>query len=210
MRGRHLPRLAVVAFALAPACSGAASSELLSAGAAGAGASDAGAETSEQGGGADASSQPEAQPPLDSGGGVQDAGLPETGVTDSGGAGGGMTIFCPPSPCAPPAFCCVTGAGQGNPPKYACETSPASCNGNGGPGTTVHCDRTADCAPGDVCCGSDYNGFYSDVSCRPQQQCGGNGQGFQQVQFCDPHVGDCPQGTTCQPSQVLPGYSVCN
>jgi hypothetical protein len=61
-----------------------------------------------------------------------------------------------------------------------------------------------------VCCGSNANNFYSDVSCQPTP-CGGTTGGVEQVQFCDPGMpGDCPPGAPhCQQSMILNGFFVC-
>jgi hypothetical protein len=61
-----------------------------------------------------------------------------------------------------------------------------------------------------VCCG-DWNGrsSFSVVSCRQGTECGAP-NGIQDYEFCDPQIAsDCPQGTTCQMSAMLPGYNEC-
>jgi hypothetical protein len=212
------PRLALVTFAcasacasalvLAPlaACGGAAPSDLLTGTYSGpTGGVDASIDTGPvQGGGHDAGARPDVSTVQDSGG-VADASVPDTSVDETGGGGAG-TVFCGNDTCTTPQqYCCVTGAGQGSTPSYSCKMGQASCGSTAGPGTPVHCDKTADCPSGDVCCGSDYNGYYADVSC--QTSC--TGTGFTPVQFCDSSGSDCPQGMTCQMSGVLTGYWVC-
>ena len=77
-----------------------------------------------------------------------------------------------------------------------------------GPGTPISCADAADC-PGEVCCGDNLNGLYSRVSCAASCM-GMTTGGATEITFCDPAGNDCPAGTTCQPSQVLAGYNVCN
>jgi hypothetical protein len=38
---------------------------------------------------------------------------------------------------------------------------------------------------------------------------GTDSQGNSLIQFCDPAAADCPVGTTCNTSQLLPGFHVC-
>jgi hypothetical protein len=83
-----------------------------------------------------------------------------------------------------------------------CEHQGQACTG----GTTVHCAAAADCPMNYVCCGQkDPTGMmYTEVGCR--QSCNGTGQ----VTFCDPAAMDCPMAApTCQQSQLLQGFNVC-
>jgi hypothetical protein len=208
MRGAAFSPVLVLCLAVVSACSGAAPSDLL------AGTSTeptGGVDASVDGdnhdpGGHDAGAPTDAATIHDSGD-VQDVvSVPETSVPETGG--GGDDVYCGSATCtAPQQYCCVTGAGQGLTPSYKCQSGQGNCGGGASPGTSVHCDKTADCPGGEVCCGSDFNGSYSDVSC--QASCNGSGQGFMQVQFCDPNANDCPQGLSCQMSMVLIGYNVC-
>jgi hypothetical protein len=217
MRGAVCSPVLVLCLAVVSACSGAAPSDLLASTYSGTtteGGVDASVDSGNHDpGGHDASSggQTDATTIHDSGD-VQDVvSVPETGVVETGGGGGG-DVNCGSSTCAAPQqFCCVTGAGPGGNPSYKCQSGQGNCGGSANPGTPVYCDKTADCPGGDVCCGAEYNGaggaYYSDVSC--QATCNGTGSNPMQVQFCDPNGNDCPQGMTGQMSQVLIGYSVC-
>jgi hypothetical protein len=47
------------------------------------------------------------------------------------------------------------------------------------------------------------------VSCRQGTVCGAP-NGIQDYEFCDPQIAsDCPQGTTCQATDMLTGYYEC-
>jgi hypothetical protein len=60
-----------------------------------------------------------------------------------------------------------------------------------------------------VCCGDNQNGFYAEVSC--QATCTGpSPSGGTYIQFCNLMTNPCPAGWSCQPSQVLLGFNVCN
>jgi len=211
---RRLPAVVVTVLALVPACSGAASSDLLNPGGPAFGTD---AAVDAPGHGPSDSGAPDTQPVADAGGGGPvDTGAPDTGnVIDSGtgSSGGGPTVACGTTMCElPSSYCCVSGLdpGGGGTPSYKCDTNSGQCQAGSGTSTPVRCDKTADCKSGYVCCGDNLNGVYSEVTCA--QTCTGmSSQGGTYIQFCDPMVNDCPQGsgTTCQPSQALPGYSVC-
>jgi len=208
MHRRTVPVLAVALLALAPACSGAAQSDLLTGPA---GSSSGG--TVERDGGIDSG-----RPVEDAGtpdgttvdaSGPPDAGVPETGGKDSGGGPQGTQVLCPqngqPSTCNPGQVCCVSGDPQAGTQTDTCDPSGATCAG-----TPVHCASAADCPNSEVCCGTqsyDPNTgsyMYSDVSCA--KDCSGQGH----YVFCDPqHPNACPNGTGCGPSQLLQGFSVC-
>jgi hypothetical protein len=126
------------------------------------------------------------------------------GSDDSSSSG---TISCGNATCTLPAeFCCVT-TSQGT-QSQTCATDPASCKGQGD--SPVQCTSSTQCPQGQVCCGSNANNFYSDVSCQPAP-CGGTTGGVEHVQFCDPQSpGDCPpDAPRCQQSMVLGGFFVC-
>jgi hypothetical protein len=126
------------------------------------------------------------------------------GGDDSSSAG---TIPCGNAVCTLPAeFCCVT-ANQGT-QMQACDMNQAGCMGQGG--SPVRCTSSTQCPMGQVCCGSNANNFYSDVSCQPAP-CSGSSGGVERVQFCDPQSpGDCPSDAPrCQQSTVLGGFFVC-
>jgi hypothetical protein len=107
-------------------------------------------------------------------------------------------MYCDPSLGE---YCCLPrqGLGGGGPPMCLPQSAPCG-------GVPVRCDKTADCPAGQMCCGTDQNGGYVDVSCASDCSGGGPGQTFQ---FCDPAVGDCPPNTHCRMSMDLPGYHVC-
>jgi hypothetical protein len=60
-----------------------------------------------------------------------------------------------------------------------------------------------------VCCGENVNGVYAQVDCQPD--CTGTGpSGGDLITFCSQMAqSDCTGGMTCQPSQVLVGFYVC-
>jgi hypothetical protein len=213
MRGRFVSMLSfstLLAMALAPACGGATDShDLLGGGGGGSssGGVDAGHDSSHVVGSVDSGAALDtgtkvdsSTGPIDSGGGLPEASpLPEAG-------GGGFS--CPPTTCKDPSVCCATGTGQGMTPTFKCQDANKPCGNTTSPGTPISCAVGADC-PGEVCCGDNLNGFYSKVSC--EATClGTTTGGATEITFCDPAGADCPAGTTCQPSQVLAGYSVCN
>lgn len=208
MHRRTLPAVAVVLVALAPACSGAASSDLLT-GSGGVGSSggtggrDAGIDSGrpvEDAGTRDGTTFDAGNPP--------EAGAPEAGGNDGGGPQGPQ-VLCPqngqPSKCNPGEICCVSADSQGGTQTDTCDPSGATCAG-----TPVHCASPADCPSNEVCCGTESydpntgSYMYTDVSCA--KDCTGQGH----YAFCDPqHPNDCPSGTGCGPSQLLQGFSVC-
>ncbi len=213
---RHLPSNSLRALAtlglpfallLAPACGGAVAYNL-------GGEPDAGSGSSSGSGGSSSGS---------SSGGAQDAGAPvldaaptvdaiavvDAGVVDSAPpveepppTTTGPTVLCPnngnPMTCQAGEYCCVSGnAMQGN-QTDSCLSKSASCVG-----TPIRCAATADCPAGQVCCGSRTTTGYTKVACAAT--CAGN-----DITFCDPMASDCPQATpTCNPSQLLPGFNVC-
>lgn len=212
MRGRSLPLVAFLFFSLAGACGGATDQyDLLGGGGpVNTAPKDAGSDAPSQGGGLTDVSVPQdtGAPFVDTGTPVVDTGtpVPESSPIDTGG--GGADFLCPPTTCHTPEVCCATGTGQGNTPTFKCQGPSDKCGTTSAPGTPISCATSADC-PGEVCCGADLNGFYEKVSC--EATCTGQGtDGSTNIQFCDPSADDCPTGTTCQASQVLLGYSVCN
>jgi hypothetical protein len=105
---------------------------------------------------------------------------------------GSQQTFCTPTL----EVCCVAlqpGSGR------TCMPDGVPCDG-----VPVHCDDTADCLAGQVCCGTQNNGNYVDVSC--VADCPPQGNTFQ---FCDPKTNDCPPQSQCQPSMSLQGYFIC-
>ncbi|HEY3815573.1 MAG TPA: hypothetical protein VGL81_00295 [Polyangiaceae bacterium] len=200
----------ILAMALAPACGGATDPHDLLGGGGGtsSGGLDAGHDTSTHvGGGFDSGSAFEAGPALDSSIGPIDSGsgLPEASPLPEAGQEG---FSCPPTTCMEPSVCCATGTGQGMTPAFKCQDANKACGNTTSPGTPITCAVAADC-PGEVCCGDNLNGFYSRVACAATCM-GTTTGGATAITFCDPAGDDCPSGTTCQASQVLAGYSVCN
>ncbi|HEY6459746.1 MAG TPA: hypothetical protein VIY73_06330, partial [Polyangiaceae bacterium] len=108
--------------------------------------------------------------------------------------------------CGAPDVCCAAGGTSIG--KFTCQAASKQCGSTGQPGTPITCATTADC-PNGFCCGvNDNNGFYVKVSCA--DTCTGtDAQGDSLIQFCDPAAADCPVGTTCNASQLLPGFHVC-
>jgi hypothetical protein len=92
-------------------------------------------------------------------------------------------------------------------PSYMCVSSQRACGGNGD--VPVNCSSSTQCPSGQVCCG-DWNGqSFSVVSCRQGTACGAP-NGIQDYQLCNPQLAnDCPRGTMCQVSDMLPGYYEC-
>ena len=140
---------------------------------------------------------------------VDHEGPPDTGVAETSPPPDSFS--CPPggSACSAPEVCCATNTGQGLVPKYNCQATSKPCGSTASAGTPISCSASADCHNGEVCCGDNQNGFYTEVTC--SQTCQGpdpSGQG-QYIQFCDPAVGDCQGGAACVASQVLSGFNVC-
>jgi hypothetical protein len=121
---------------------------------------------------------------------VIDAGLPPYSI-DCGG-----TTMC----SGPAQTCCVSGA-----PGAQDDTCVADANSCNGPLTTpVSCSSSSQCPAGEICCGREPNGTYTDVSCR--STC----DGTTEFVFCDPNVpNDCPPGMMCGPSTLLDGFNRC-
>lgn len=103
-------------------------------------------------------------------------------------------------------YCCATNVGNGNDPGYSCQSSGvSSCAG-----LRLPCNDTTDCH-GAICCGAfDNITGYTGVSCKAT--CTASTPSGTAVHFCDPNaaVDECAaSGQSCQPSQALPGYSLC-
>jgi hypothetical protein len=217
---RKLALFALAALCPGLACGGTSDPDgLLSGGDIGGGSSSSGSSSSGSGG-IDAAPEVSGS----SSGGGYDASLPTDASTDRHEAGGGPmdsghvidvltsgTLLCPPSGskvCTASDICCATGSpGSGN-QRYACQSPARTCQDTTGTGTVISCASGADC-PNQVCCGENLAGSYTQVSCQPD--CTGTGpQGGDLITFCNPalNVG-CDAGMTCQPSQVLVGFYVC-
>jgi hypothetical protein len=129
----------------------------------------------------------DAEPPPDAG---NDPGI------YCGTNGGSTPVYC----TVKQQICCaVFGA------DYTCQANAGGCSG-----TPIACDDGADC-PGTFCCGRfDQATGYRSVSC--MQNCTGTANGDTLVRFCNPKSvpDECASiGKTCQPSQGLPGFNVC-
>jgi hypothetical protein len=208
-----LPVFVAVAIA---ACGGAHDSELFGAPSGGSATDDSGATTGGLDGGAehDASSGVDASPQKDAGAGIDASLPPDAGKQDSGPVGGDPGIFCGKDPQGTDVFCavgqqscCAPTVAPGNVPPYTCVSQGGQCSG-----TRIACDDTADCS-GKICCGAFDNTTqsYTDVTCR--SSCSGTGpNGTTLLRFCDPALSpsDCPVGTTCLESGILPGFYRCN
>jgi hypothetical protein len=127
--------------------------------------------------------------------------MEDTGLGDAAPDPG---IACGSGPyCAPSSqTCCVSSSVLSMQRRCAAGNS---C----GQGTPVHCDDTADCPSGQVCCGTDYTNIgYTDVSCR--MTCGPSTFTMTYVRFCDPNNNDCPSTSpNCKASTIITGYNVC-
>jgi hypothetical protein len=199
---------------LAGACGGAPLSDLLTgtdSGGGGSGEPDATSGDHDATGSVDASADREA--PVDTGSGRDtepaqvDSGADDVMASDTGagdaapdpGIACGSGTYCAPSS----QTCCVSSGGLGG-------TQRRCANGNScGSGTPVHCDDTADCPSGQVCCGTDYaNVGYTDISCR--MTCGPSTFTITYARFCDPNNNDCPStAPNCKMSTIITGYTVC-
>lgn len=134
-----------------------------------------------------------------------------TAVTSTGatGAGGGTPtadVACGSSTCTDGAVCCFSPQDS---TKNVC-ADPGTC-----PMGTVSlaCMGAGDCAMGERCCATfqqfgpgpeGYKGASCKASCQVQQ--------FGQfgLVLCSDEQSTCPQGTSCEASQVLPvGFKVC-
>jgi hypothetical protein len=215
MRGHPWSLLAFAsAFVLAPACGGAAPSDLLgSSPSTNTGSSSGGGSGSSSGsssGGTDAGTHYDASG-SSSGGGLPEAStMPEASPVDTGPPA--QSIYCGDGTpaCSSPDVCCASADGMGNPPAVSFQCAAKDqCGTANDPGAIIECSTTADCPASQVCCGDDLNGVYSEVACAAQCT-GTTSSGASEVQFCDPSANDCPTATpTCQKSGVLTGFYVC-
>jgi len=77
--------------------------------------------------------------------------------------------------------------------------------------SSLACDDGSDCPSGQVCCGRrERRTGYTKVECRTECK---DGPGIRAMQFCDPNAenDECaPSGKQCVPSDVMPGYHVCD
>lgn len=217
---RALFILPAAALAAIVACGGAHDSDLFGSpsGSSGGGAADDSGVTTnggvDGGGSNDASSGNDAAAHKDAGGGVDAGPQPDAGKPDSGPISNDPGIFCGKDPQGTDVFCvlgqqscCAPSVPPGDVPPYKCIAQGSQCGG-----TRIACDDTADC-PGKICCGAFDNNTqtYTEVSCR--SSCSGQGpNGTTLIRICDPALmpSDCPQGTICQESGILPGFYYCN
>lgn len=156
----------------------------------GAGGSAAGAGGAIDAGGAAGSAGTDGGPP--DGGGAGGAG----GVGGAGGSGGtpgAGTVACGTQTCdiGTGQVCCYQlFQNLGCKQAAACGTIKFACDG------------PEDC-PGQICCGTKlYGNVIHTTAC--QNNCSGT-----QVVFCGGSPGVCSTGTTCQPYATVPGYNVC-
>jgi hypothetical protein len=114
------------------------------------------------------------------------------------------------STCQSDQSCCIAGGGLTGPQTAMCQSN------NGCSGTTVHCGRTSDCPPMEICCGSGTtNAFtltttYTDVSCQATCPPAGALSAMVKYQFCAIGGSDCPSGKTCSASSTLTAYGYCH
>ena len=189
---------AVIAIVWAAACGGSTTSQLFSGGDGGAGddAANAGGDGASSGGDSDGGSD---------GGGGGDASRKDAAGGDAGPADPGILCSAPgssPTYCTGTDYCCFTSSQVAS--TYQCASSGGLC----ATGIRVSCDDTADCRPGDVCCGA-YDTFsnqFTEVRCASTCASSGSSVG---VRFCDPAANDCPDGRACVTTMRIPGYHVC-
>ena len=97
---------------------------------------------------------------------------------------------------------CIAGSAMEGNQTDTCQSSGAACMG-----TVVHCAVPADC-PGQICCGTEQT--VANVTSYTEVVCASTCALTTQRTFCDPSNPVCPTATpTCGPSQLLPGYNVC-
>lgn len=113
-----------------------------------------------------------------------------------------ISTYCKPGT----ELCCIKQSASACVPNQV-----GSCNQ---PATRMSCDDSADCAPGNVCCGSIFQfnqqPYYSEIKCAAT--CAVNNQTPGYRRFCDPNapVDECAAiGLQCNASTVLPGYYAC-
>jgi hypothetical protein len=191
-RSLVLAALAALALAVAPACGGAASSDLFGSVSTDGGGGQGGPGSGGEGGSVfhDASSANES--------GARDGGLPlaDATVVDSPRVDPG--ISCGSAECRVGADdCCRTAEAAGD--SFRCVTRGACVQNNQ---LAIPCDDAADCAtlgmPGTVCCAVALQGTVFQVVCKLPSDCP-----FTLGDFilCDPDAPDpCPAGGTCSPS----------
>ncbi len=202
-----------VALALAAACSGAPTSNLFS-GATGGDNNDSGSDASS--GGSSGSPRPDSGPALDSAAGTFDTSAESSADTEAGDAIAAEAagpdasvpgVSCPSAgqttTCQSGEICCISTAGLTQSGRCQQLNAPTPCTG-----IPVGCSSPADCKTGEVCCGTETATLfgtttYQNVTCKTS--CAG----FGQVAFCDPTVGGCGVGTSCQTSTLVPAYTVC-
>jgi len=126
----------------------------------------------------------------------------------------------PPVDAAPPPPPVVTCGVNAEGHKMTCGSTKECCNDSRqSPAFTctaldacaaspILCGSSAECEHGDVCCGTFniHGAYFVRVTC--EATCPAATNGFNYPRFCTFNPGECPAGTTCQPS-VLAGYSTC-
>ncbi len=133
------------------------------------------------------------------GAGTGDAGASDgdAGVTPE--AGGSVMLACLGVTCAKAQVCCLGGAAPG------CGASCPSA------GITITCERTADCASNQVCCGKNWG--FGDAGpgnsvCVAPGTCGDQGS----VVLCDVDAGNTCGTDTCSGTKTIGGqvFHYCN
>jgi hypothetical protein len=89
-------------------------------------------------------------------GGGTDGGTATCAMPDGGGPCTPGQVPCGTTLCSTPDYCCVTTASN----KTTCDMSNQNCVG-----TAYHCDETADCPAGNVCC-LNFAGLTNSTTCQ--------------------------------------------
>lgn len=194
---------------LAVACGGAARTDLFGSQGGEAGAPAASGTTSAGGSDAAPGATEGGATVANDGGVAGDAGSSPSDATTSPEASpplGTAQIACGPFTCAGGEACCSTGLGT-SAPKYSCLSSGQTCTG----GLLFPCDDAADCGAGNVCCFRAGSAAGYEVACRATGDCKpSQSTGQAQTWVCDPKVtGACPPGTKCGPLKAIPGFNFC-
>jgi hypothetical protein len=103
-------------------------------------------------------------------------------------------VKCGSNYCNGGNLCCDP---EGSP---SCKTSQ-QCNA-----FELPCDDSRDCGGNNKCCAQRHNGTFTLEFVRCESSCNNVNN---PIQLCDPTQNQCPNGTTCQPWNQLPGYYAC-
>lgn len=218
---RLSPRSAILAFTalVAFACSGSTTSDLLTG--TGAGTSSSGESSGTSSGNTSSSGDLSSSGNTSSSGNgsssgtsggssgtVVDAGRPDVGIPDPDK----NAVLCNKESATTNAYCtgnqvCCGKRNGGGPGVVAMACTQALSCADPTNQVPLSCDDRDDCPNGQVCCGYGYNNqtgqfIYTRSACALV---------CPDVTLCDPDLGgnQCPNGRSCQPSTLIPGYFAC-